>query len=92
MFSSDPDPSKSKTKCTYMVGKMSSEGVKYPKPVLLNGVELPWVVTASHLGHEIHQSVSMEHHARISRRKFIDESTDVREMFEFDCLTKSSLH
>ena len=83
VFSSDPDPSKSKTKCTYMVGKNSTEGVVYPKPVHLNGVDLPWVITASHLGHEMHQSASMEHHAKISRMKFITESTDVREMFRF---------
>ena len=33
--------------------------------------------------HEMHQSVSMEHHAKISRMRFITDSTDVREMFGF---------
>ena len=83
VFSSDPDPSKSKTKCTYMVGNISNGRVLYPKPVQLNGSDLPWVVTANHLGHEMHQNASLDHHAKISRMSFISESTDVRNMFEF---------
>ena len=48
-FSTDPDPEKSKSKCIFMQGHM-----KHPKPVNLKlyGVDLPWVRTASHLGHE----------------------------------------
>lgn len=83
VFSSDPDPSKSKTKCTYIVGKNTSAGVVYPKPVQLNGIDLPWVVTASHLGHEMHQNTSMDHHAKISRMSFINDSSDIQNMFEF---------
>ena len=80
-FSTDPDPKKSKTKCIYMCGKLNN--VQYPASLKLYGVDLPWVTSAVHLGHELHQLGSMEHDAKIRRAIFIQNSTDIREMFEF---------
>ena len=55
----------------------------YPKEVLLNGKELPWVKSALHLGHELTQECNMEHGAWVSQAKFIDKSNDITEMFHF---------
>ena len=41
VFSTDPNPSKSKTKCLYFCGRISN--VQYPAPVRLYGKDLPWV-------------------------------------------------
>ena len=46
-FSTDSNPSKSKTKCILFSRTISNENVKN---VLLNGNELPWVESAKHLG------------------------------------------
>ena len=48
-YSTDPDPKKSKTKCVYMCGNMTSRD--YPVPVQLNGRNLPFVPNSTHLGH-----------------------------------------
>ena len=80
-FSTDDNPQKSKTKCLYMCGKVGQ--VQYPAPLCLNGRELPWVVKGTHLGHELHQSCSMDHDTKCKRAAFIDTSTDIRHMFSF---------
>ena len=80
-FSTDPNPVKSKTKCIYMCGKLGN--VEYPAPLQLYGVDLPWVTSAVHLGHELHQTGTMEHDARVKRAMFIQKSTEIREMFSF---------
>ena len=46
-------------------------------------MDLPFVTTASHLGHEIHQLVDMEYDANLKRIRFIDQSTSIREAFSF---------
>ena len=46
-YSTDPNPSKSKSKCIYFSGK--ARNVQLPDPLQLNGEELPWVATAEHL-------------------------------------------
>ena len=51
----------------------------YPSPVQLDGKDLPWVVTADHLGHTLHQLVTMDQDAKIKRAKFIDKSVEIRE-------------
>ena len=83
VFSSDPDPVKSKSKCIYMVGKVRGGQVKYPKPVRLRGVDLPWVTSANHLGRLLHQDCTMEEDARSKRMTFISDSTDIRDMFSW---------
>ena len=80
-YSTDPDPVKSKTKCLYMCGK--SGDIQYPAQLVLHGRERPWVKTATHLGHELHQSCTMEYDARRKRGILIRESSDTREMFGF---------
>ena len=79
-FSTDPDPAKSKSKCIFLQGNM-----KQPKPVNLKlyGVDLPWVKTATHLGHELSEDCNMEQDMKCKRGEFIDKSTTVRETFSF---------
>ena len=64
-----------------MVGKKKN----LPKPVSLelSGKELPWVSTATHLGHEFHESGTMDYDATVKRAEFIRKSTEIRETFFF---------
>ena len=55
----------------------------FPVNLKLNNEDLPWVETASHLGHELHQMCDMEHDCKVKRDMFIDTSTDIRETFSF---------
>ena len=80
-FSTDPNPNKSKTKCIFVCGRQV--GLAKPAPLYLNGKILPWVSSATHLGHEIHESGSMEHDSKVKRAKFISDSVDIRETFSF---------
>ena len=57
-FSTDPNPEKSKTKCIYVCGL--AKGKKKPENLVLNGKQLPWVESALHLGHVLHQSGNMD--------------------------------
>ena len=50
---------------------------------MLNEKELPWVASATHLGHELHESGRMEKDARMKRGKFISDSVQVQENFHF---------
>ena len=81
VFSTDPVPKLSKTKCMYFCGRNGD--VKYPASVILDGKPLPWVDHAVHLGHVLHQSVSMEKDCHRARAGFIDRSVDIREQFSF---------
>ena len=78
-FSTDPNPENSKTKCIFVCGK--SRARQKPANLILDGKQLPWVESAIHLGHVLHQSGTMEQDIRIKRA--IDESVDVRETFGF---------
>ena len=80
-FSTDPNPQKSKSKCIFMVG--SARNITKPAPLTLCGQDLPWVESATHLGHELHQSGTMEHDAEVARARFIDRSVEVRQTFSF---------
>ena len=64
-----------------MVGKVRGGRVQYPKPVSLNGMILPWVTSANHLGHTLHQDCTMDEDARSKRMSFVTDTTDLREMF-----------
>ena len=81
IFSTDPNPAKSKTKCLYFCGRMKN--VQYPAPVKLYGKDLPWVVSADHLGHSLHQMISMDQDCRVKRAKFIDKTVELREQLYF---------
>ena len=50
LFSTDPVPAKSKTKCLFFSRKRSSDQIKN---VTLNGDNLPWVASAKHLGNHL---------------------------------------
>ena len=81
MFSTDVDPTKSKSKCMFMVGK--ARHLTKPVPLMLCGKDLPWVDTATHLGHEPHSSGTMEHDSNVARARFIDQTVEVRRSFSF---------
>ena len=81
MFSTDPNPSKSKTKCLLICG--TKKNLVKPAPLTLCGRDLPWVSTATHLGHELHETGDMEHDAVVKRAAFIDQSVRLRESFCF---------
>ena len=79
-FSTDADPKLSKTKC---IAFGARPGRLLPAPLLLYGKELPWVQNALHLGHTLHQSLSMEQDARVRRATFISRSVEVRDQLSF---------
>ena len=81
MFSTDPNPEKSKTKCIFVCGR--KKNMQKPVPLLLDGELLPWVESAVHLGNYIHESGSMDKDAKVKRATFIRESTGLRESFGF---------
>ena len=80
-FSTDPDPSKSKSKYIFVSGKQKKLVKRVP--LTLYGKELPWVASATHLGHELHETGTMEHDAHVKRAEFIYKSTKIRDTFSF---------
>ena len=81
VFSTDPVPALSKTKCIYFCGRQGR--VRYPDPVLLEGQELPWVEKADHLGHTLHQLSNMEKDCHRARARFIAKTSELREELSF---------
>ena len=69
VFSTDPNPNRSKTKCILFSG--NSSRVRNPDPVMLDGKDLPWVEKCEHLGHVFSQSLSMESDSRVARSSFM---------------------
>lgn len=65
-FSTDPDPSKSKSKVIYVTGKQGG-GLPKPVPLQLCGRALPWVARAEHLGHALSEDGTMKQDAREKR-------------------------
>jgi hypothetical protein len=80
-FSTDPNPSKSKSKAVYMVGR--KRGLAKPSPMLLSGRPLPWVQRATHLGHEFCEDGTMDTDTRMRRGAFIGRCLEVQEAFSF---------
>ena len=80
-FSTDPIPSKSKSKCMYVVG--NKRNLEKPAPLTLCGRSLPWVDKVDHLGNILTSHGNMEHDAAVKRAKFITTSTEIRELFKF---------
>ena len=62
-FSTDDCPRLSKTKTLYMCGSMTEKN--YPAPLRLNNRVLPFVTTATHLGHELSQNCSLDQDAKV---------------------------
>ena len=80
-FSTDPDPVKSKSKAVFMVGR--ERNLAKPATVFLSGKALPYVPHATHLGHEFHESGTMEMDTRMRRGAYIGRSLEVQEAFSF---------
>ena len=81
-FSVHEDPSKSKSKCLYVVG--SRPGViQRPAPLVLCGRPLPWVERAEHPGNALHQDGTMRQDCKEKRAQFIDSSVKICEAFHF---------
>ena len=81
MFSTHELPSKSKSKCIFVVGKKSSTAK--PAPLMLCGRELPFVGQADHLGHVLTDKGDMEQDAAVKRDRFVQSSVETREMFKW---------
>ena len=81
LFSTNPVPSKSKTKCIYFCGLAGK--VRYPDPVQLYGKDLPWVERADHLGHTLSQVTNMEQDGNRARGRFINNTVELREELRF---------
>ena len=81
VFSTDPIPAKSKSKCVYFCGRPGK--VKYPQPVELEGKDLPWVESADHLGHTLSQLTNMGKDCQRARGTFIRKTIEVREQLSF---------
>ena len=81
-FSSDQDPGKCKSFCLYFSTQTSNK-VKNPSPLVLNGVTLPWKEKAVHLGHTLHHNLSFDTDASVRRAAFISSSVEVRNLFSF---------
>ena len=82
VFSTDPEPAKSKSKCMYFCGRLGGR-VRYPAPLQLDGKSLPWVETADHLGHTLHQLTSMDKDCQRARGRFISKSIEIRDQLSF---------
>ena len=80
MFSTDEDPKKSKTTCIIFHGK---KRIQYPPPMLLNGKELPWLESCTHLGHILSANLSMDSDVSRAKSSFINRSADLREQLYF---------
>ena len=82
VFSTDPEPAKSKSKCMYFCGRLGGR-VRYPAPLQLGGKALPWVETAEHLGHTLHQLTSMDRDCQRARGRFISKTVEIRDQLSF---------
>ena len=80
-FSTDPIPSKSKSKCMYVVG--NKRNMEKPAPLTLCGRFLPWVEKVEHLGNILTSQGDMDQDAAVKRARLITTSTEIRELFKF---------
>ena len=75
--------SSSKSFCIFFSGPRPARKVVFPAPLRLGGVALPWQESAMHLGHRLHQDLSMTADAKEKRARFISRSVGVRSQFSF---------
>ena len=81
LFSTDPDPKKSKSKVIFVCGQQRQ--LSKPAQLTLSGRSLPFVETATHLGHELHETGTMDYDTRVKKAQFISNSLEIRELFKF---------
>ena len=80
-FSTNVDPSKSKTKCIVFSKKRKEQlGVA---PVMLNGDPLPWVRQVKHLGNVLQCDNSMKIDCTLKRGKFIGKMNSLLQEFNY---------
>ena len=79
-FSTDPVAAKSKTKCIHFRG---TQRVRQPAPVILNGKQVPFCETVTHLGHELHESGRMDSDADRARASFNRRASDLRDQLHY---------
>ena len=72
LFSTDPTPAKSKTKCIYVVG--NKRNMTKPAPLILCGRTLPYVRQADHLGNILTEEGNMDQDTVVKRAEFIQSS------------------
>lgn len=80
VFSTDPDPKKSKTKCILFSGNHCQS---LPVRVTLDDKPLPWVDRVDHLGHVLQSDGSMEADACRARASFLSRADDIRDNLFF---------
>ena len=80
-FSTDPVPSKSKTKCLFIVG--NRRHLRKPASLVLCVRELPYVRQAEHLGNMLTEEGTMEQDTVMKRARFIQSSVEIRTLFSF---------
>ena len=79
--STDPCPSKSKTKAMWVVG--SAKPIRTPVPLVLDGRELPYVDSIVHLGHTLAKDGKMNKDSQIKRMTYITKCNEVKETYNF---------
>ena len=80
-FSTNPDPSKSKTKG--IIFSKHPVDTRTVPPVLLNGDPLPWVSQVKHLGNTLQCNNSMQIDCSQKRGKFIGKLNALSQEFHF---------
>ena len=80
-FITNPDPSKSKTKC--IIFSKKTKDLKNVAPVMLNGNPLPWVQQVKHLGNVLQCDNSMKIDCTLKRGKFIGKVNSLLQEFSY---------
>ena len=80
-FGTNPNPQKSKTKCIAF-SKRPRDCLNL-KPIILNGLPLPWVSKVSHLGCTLESNNSMKADVMLKRGKFVGKIHSLMQEFHF---------
>ena len=80
IFSTNPSPAQSKTKCVVFSGKNVIPSITNIK---LDGMSLPWVDRVDHLGHILHQTLSFHADAKRATGSFMNRASDMRDSLFF---------
>ena len=81
-FSTNSEPSKSKSKALFVTGGKAGSVVP-PVNLVLCDKDLPWVDRCDHLGSTLTTSASMDQDCREKLAEFIDSVVKTREFFDF---------
>ena len=84
LFSSDPDPEKSKTICV----AFNCQDKKKLADIYLDDNALPWKESAKHIGNILQENGTMDKDLKVKRAKFIQ--TCMAQNDEFECLDMES--